>query len=176
MVACSIILCTYLEAPAEPPGERESPQTVEDEPERAEKAPARHRRRSGGRTAPLVAEADRGMSAFSYTVASIVFGGIVSAVISYYFARRASRELRREADGLRRETEDVRHYVNALISYLEAAGSIEVRRDEAGRPIDVRIIYLSGTISGGGSMSGNLTVGEGDQPEGENNTPQGDEN
>jgi hypothetical protein len=117
------------------------------------------------------------VSAFWYTVASIALGGIVSAVVSYIFARQASKELREEAGALRRETEDVRHYVNALISYLEAAGSIEVRRDEAGRPLEVRIIYLSGTISGGGSMSGNLTVtvGEGDQPEGENNSPQGDE-
>jgi hypothetical protein len=61
----------------------------------------------------------RRMSAFWHTV----FGGIISAVILYYFARRASKELRTEADGLRRETEDVRHYVDALISYLEAAGA-----------------------------------------------------
>jgi hypothetical protein len=118
-----------------------------------------------------VEEVVRRVSAFWYTV----LGGIISAGISYIFAQKASKELREEADALRRETEDVRHYINALISYLEAAGSIEVRRNEAGRPIEVRIIYLSGTISGGGSMSGNPTVGEGDQPEGENSAPQGDE-
>jgi hypothetical protein len=49
-----------IEAPAD---ERESPQTVGEEPERAERAPPRYGRRSGGRTAPLVAEDVRGMSA-----------------------------------------------------------------------------------------------------------------
>jgi YD repeat-containing protein len=84
------------------------------------------------------------MSAFSSTVVGVVLGGIISAAISYYFARKASKELRKEAGGLLRETEDVRHYVNALISYLEAAGTIEVVRDQAGRPIEIRIIKASG--------------------------------
>jgi hypothetical protein len=57
---------------------------------------------------------------------------VISAAISYYFARKASKELRKEAGGLLRETEDVRHYVNALISYLEAAGTIEVVRRPSG--------------------------------------------
>jgi gas vesicle protein len=61
------------------------------------------------------------MSTFWYTVAGIVFGGAVSAAVSYYFSRQGSKQLREEADKLLKETEDVRHYVNALISYLEAA-------------------------------------------------------
>jgi hypothetical protein len=111
------------------------------------------------------------MSAFWYTVAGIVFGGIVSALISYIFSQRASKELRTEADDLRRETEDVRHYVDALISYLEAAGAIEVRRDDAGRPIETRIIRLSAGVTGVSGMSANLSVGEeeslADQDQGE---------
>ena len=100
------------------------------------------------------------MSAFWYTVAGVVFGGIVSAVISYYFSRKASKELRAEAGGLRRETEDVRHYINALITYLEAAGEIQVRRDENGRPIETRIIQLSAAMGGVGGMSATPMVKE----------------
>jgi gas vesicle protein len=59
------------------------------------------------------------MSAFWYTVAGIVFGGIISAVISYIFARQSSRELRREAERLRQLTVK-------LIRILEASGQIEV--------------------------------------------------
>jgi hypothetical protein len=84
------------------------------------------------------------MSELLYAIAGIVFGGL----IALYFSRRAAEELRREADTLRRETEDARHYVNALISYLEAAGQITVRRDEEGRPLEVRILRTSGTASG----------------------------
>jgi len=107
------------------------------------------------------------MSAFLYTVAGIVFGGIVSAAISYVFAQRASKELRVEADALRRETEDVRHYINALITYLEAAGIIEVVRDDAGRPIETRIIRASASMRGTGSMSATATDEHVEQPEDE---------
>jgi uncharacterized membrane protein YdjX (TVP38/TMEM64 family) len=55
------------------------------------------------------------MSALLYTLVGIVVGGLVA----YYFFRQASKELQAEAETLRRETEDARHYVNALISYLE---------------------------------------------------------
>jgi gas vesicle protein len=112
------------------------------------------------------------MSAFWYTVLGIVFGGLISAAISYIFARKASKELREEADALRRETEDVRHYINALICYLEAAGAISVVRDEEGRPIETTIIHASAaalTVSG---MSARATVEEGDPPEGEERVPE----
>jgi hypothetical protein len=87
-------------------------------------------------------------------------------VISYYFARKASEELREEADKLREETKDVSHYINALISYLEAAGAISVVRDEAGRPIETRIIRLSGAVLGVSGLSATVTVEEADAPEG----------
>jgi hypothetical protein len=101
------------------------------------------------------------MSELLYAIAGIVFGGL----IALYFSRRASEELRREADTLRRETEDARHYVNALISYLEAAGQITVRRDEEGRPLEVRILRASGTASGRASSHAvpTLTYPEEDQ-------------
>lgn len=117
-----------------------------------------------------------GMSAFSSTVVGVVVGGIISAAISYYFARKASKVLCKEAGGLLRETEDVRHYVNTLISYLEAAGTIEVVRDQAGRPIEIRIIKASAAMSGTGGMSATPTVVHHEQPEGEGSVPdEGDE-
>jgi hypothetical protein len=103
------------------------------------------------------------MSAFLYTVVGVVFGGL----IALYFARRASQELRREADALRRETEEARHYVDALISYLEAAGQITVRRDEAGRPVQVQILRGGGIPSSRASAYGVLTV---TYPENQNHT------
>jgi hypothetical protein len=107
-----------------------------------------------------VAQGARRVNAFWYTVAGLVFGGIVSAVISYYFSRKVSKELRAEADALRRETEDVRHYLNALITYLEAAGMIQVRRDENGRPIETWIIRLSAAMSGVSGVSATPTLQE----------------
>jgi hypothetical protein len=87
---------------------------------------------------------------------------VVGGLIAYYFSRQASKELRAEAETMRRETEDARHYVNTLISYLvEAAGQIEVVRDEDGRPIQTKIIRLSGTMGGEMGVFGTLTVGQG---------------
>jgi hypothetical protein len=80
---------------------------------------------------------------FLYAVAGVVLGGL----IAYCYSGQASKELRREADPLRRETEDARHYVHALISYLEAAGQISVRRDADGRPIQVQILRGGGDIA-----------------------------
>jgi hypothetical protein len=111
------------------------------------------------------------MSAFWHTAAGIVVGGIISTAISYYFAQKASKELREEADALRRETEDVRHYINALITYLEAAGAISVVRDENGRPIETTIIRLSAAELGASGRAATIKVD--DPPEGEG--PEADE-
>ena len=73
----------------------------------------------------------RGLSAFLYTVAGIVFGGIVSAVVSYYFARQASRELQAETDNLT-------HLITAVLQALDASG-IEVRKDPGTDEYIVRI-------------------------------------
>lgn len=61
--------------------------------------------------------------------AGILAGALVTVAVGQYYHRRAARELRREADSLRRESEEARHYTDALISYLEDAGVIEVIRD-----------------------------------------------
>jgi hypothetical protein len=129
--------------------------------------PPARRRAHGGPGSAGCSEGERVPLQFLYTVAGIVFGGIVSAVLSYVFAQRASRELRKEADALRHETEDVRHYVNALISYLEAAREIEVRRDDAGRPIETHIIRASAAIIGTSGMIATPTVEHVDHPEDE---------
>jgi hypothetical protein len=98
------------------------------------------------------------MEAFWYTVV----GAVVSAVISWIFARRASKELRQEAEKLRQETRagrweprevrnnlvhvthmvgedraqgsrELRCYLEAVISYLEVAG-FRVERTADGKP------------------------------------------
>jgi hypothetical protein len=93
-----------------------------------------------------------------YVVAGVMLGGL----IAYYFFRRASREVQAEADALRRETENARHYVNGLISYLENAGQIEVVRDEDGRPIQTKIVRLIGNASE--EEAGRLTTATRHQP------------
>lgn len=95
------------------------------------------------------------MSAFFYSAAGIVFGGIITVVISYIFARKASKELREEAEDLRRETREVRHYVKVLMGFLEEAGWVEARWDDQGRPTLVR--FLRGgaaSVPRPGSMGG----------------------
>ena len=57
------------------------------------------------------------MNDFWFMLAGVVLGSVISVGISSYFASQGSAELRREA-------EDVKHYVDSLISYLEAAGMI----------------------------------------------------
>jgi hypothetical protein len=73
-----------------------------------------------------------GMSLTSiWTVpAGIALGGIISAAISYYFARRSSQELAREAEELRR-------LWLMLIHLLDGAGAIEVKEwdPKTGEPL-----------------------------------------
>ena len=83
-------------------------------------------------------------------------GGLISWLITWWYSRQGSEELRREA-------EDVRHYVNALISYLEGAGVIRVVRDDNDRPIETKIIRISGISGGEGGMSVGLSVGDQEQ-------------
>lgn len=59
----------------------------------------------------------------------------------------------------------MRHYIDALISYLEAAGAIRVVRDEDGRPIETQIIRLSGVMEGGAPWGADLEVGGGEPHE-----------
>ena len=116
-----------------------------------------------------MAEGVQGVSsAFWYTVLGIVFGGLISAAISYIFARKASKELREEAARLRRETEDVKHYTDALITYLEAAGAIHpVPRDDAGKPIRTEIVPMGVASLEARGESAEVTVDEDKPPEGE---------
>ena len=64
----------------------------------------------------------------------VLVGGAITALFSWYFYQQAGDELRKEAA-------ELRHYVNALISYLEAQGYIpEVRYDEEYRPQETKIL------------------------------------
>jgi hypothetical protein len=106
----------------------------------------------------------------------IIIGGAITFAASRYYYQRASDDLRKEAEQLRRKTEDaagrlaretkvVRHYINALITYLEAAGVISVVRNEEGVPIETTIISLSGASLGVSGLAATIKVD--DPPEGE---------
>jgi hypothetical protein len=55
---------------------------------------------------------------FFQTFLGVLLGGLINA----FFSRRASQELKQEAENLRRETEKVRHYSRATITWLKEAG------------------------------------------------------
>jgi hypothetical protein len=61
------------------------------------------------------------------------------ALIAVWIARKDSHQLRSVAEDLRRETQEVRRYVDSLMSHLEMADLIEVHRDEEGKP--PRIVF-----------------------------------
>jgi hypothetical protein len=106
-----------------------------------------------------------GVRTLSYeALGGVLLGAVISGGLSWYFYQQASDDLRKEAEQLRRETEDVRHYINALITYLEEAGVISVVRDENGRPIEVRIIKLSAAELGARGLPATIKVD--DPPEG----------
>jgi hypothetical protein len=69
----------------------------------------------------------------------VIFGGFIAAIISYAFWWLSSEELRTEAEKLLAETQEVRRYVDSLMSHLEMADLIEVHRDEEGKP--PRIVF-----------------------------------
>ena len=96
----------------------------------------------------------------------ILIGGVITALLSRYYYQRASEDLRTEADKLRRETENVRLYVDALISYLEAVGQIRVTRDAEGRPIKAQILRGGGIASAPSVGGGTITTTQPEEPEG----------
>jgi hypothetical protein len=98
----------------------------------------------------------------------VLLGAAISAGLSWYFYQQASDDSRNEAERLRRETEDVKHYTDALITYLDAAGAIPpVPRDEAGKPIRTEIVRLSAASLGVSGVAAEVTVDEDKRPEGE---------
>jgi hypothetical protein len=94
-------------------------------------------------------EAD--MEAFVYTLVGILVGGLITFVVSRHYYQRASQDLQTEAEDLRQETREARHYVNALITYLESAGLINVTRDQDGKPREIHFIYPAGGRPTGGA-------------------------
>lgn len=96
--------------------------------------------------------------------AGILAGALVTVAVGQYYHRRASRELRSEAEALRRESEEARHYTDALITHLESAGVIEVvRRSPSGRP-GKRWVRVVESRVGPIGTSASYTLGGGDSP------------
>ena len=63
--------------------------------------------------------------------------GAIVLVVSRFYHKKASEDLRQEAESIRRLVEDVqrdtqaiRHYAYGLVAYLEEAGLIKPRRDQ----------------------------------------------
>ncbi|MFY3530577.1 hypothetical protein [Achromobacter denitrificans] len=75
------------------------------------------------------------------TVFSVGFGGLVSAIISYAFYRRASRDALKQAQDASKHLDEQIKTLEALIATLARAlhgkGVAEFRFDEAGKPVGV---------------------------------------
>ena len=84
------------------------------------------------------------------TVISTVVGVIAGGLVNAYFSWQGSTELRREAGNLRQLTKK-------LMLMMHDAGLIKVEWDKNGNPI--RVVELSGTMSGSSSVTGELSVG-----------------
>ncbi len=83
------------------------------------------------------------VSTIASALIGVSVGGIITYLLSRHYYRRATEDLRREAGKLRSETERARTYINALISYLEAADAIRVSRDpETGDPLEVQFLRV----------------------------------
>ena len=80
----------------------------------------------------------RSMSAFLYTVAGVVIGGLISLAVSAYYSRRASEELRAEAERLRQESEWLHDITLRMLQTISGGGQVEVNRDEQGRATGVQ--------------------------------------
>jgi hypothetical protein len=111
------------------------------------------------------------MNDFLLALVGILIGGAITAFVSRYYYQRASQDLREEADKLVRKTEDVRLYVDALISYLEAAGQAKVTRDAEDRPIKVQFLRGGGIASAPSVGGGTITQTQPEEPE-ESGPPQ----
>jgi hypothetical protein len=93
-------------------------------------------------------------------VASLIAGALLSLIVSRYYSRRASEELRSEAERLRKQT-------NLILRAMHNTGFAEITWDEHGEP-EGMVIKLSGAAEASGGMSGKLTVGrEEDHHEGQ---------
>ena len=84
------------------------------------------------------------------TIIALLVGGLITWLVTWLYYQRASEDLRAESTELRKETELVRHYVDALITYLTEAGQIEQpSRDSTGRPIPTQFVEGGGVESPG---------------------------
>jgi len=75
------------------------------------------------------------------TVLSVVFGGVVSAIISYLFYRKASHDALKQAQEasthLEEQIETLESLIATLARALHGKGVAEFRFDDAGKPVGV---------------------------------------
>ncbi len=88
-------------------------------------------------------------------VVSVLLGGVITGLFSWYYYRQASEELRREAG-------ELRHYIDVLASFLESLEldhRVRVGRDpRTGRIVNVEVQRSAASSpQGSSSAEGTLT-------------------
>ncbi len=91
------------------------------------------------------------------TLAAVAVGAVVTFLVSRHYYRRASQDLRHEAEELRQETERVRGYLDALVRALHNEGVAEFVWRKPGEPPGV-VVRVSATLQGASDLSANATV------------------
>jgi hypothetical protein len=83
-------------------------------------------------------------------VASLIAGALLSLIVSRYYSKRASEELRSEAARLRKQT-------NLILRAMHNTGFAEITWDEHGEP-EGMVIKISAASGGRSDMSATPTV------------------
>jgi gas vesicle protein len=66
------------------------------------------------------------------TIASLVIGALIGAVVSWYFARNSSKELRAAVDEIKAETALLKRHHTLLLNILEDNDLARLNRDAGG--------------------------------------------
>ena len=95
---------------------------------------------------------------FGFPLVGVIVGSLIGAIVSGWYAKRSSKELREEAAGLRSQT-------NRLARLMVDAGIIDAEFDDAGNFL--RVVRLVGVARGRSRARGTLSIGDaaGDPPE-----------
>lgn len=90
-----------------------------------------------------------------FSVAGVVVGGLITALVSRYYYKRA-------ADDLKLETSNLRKLVSLVLSFLENEGvEMTVRRDDQGEVVGL-VASIRGSATGTSFVRAN--IGGGSEP------------
>ncbi len=96
------------------------------------------------------------------TIGSVILGVILGGLINWFFSKRyykkASEELKIEAEGLKSETEKLRKYTKMILRGMEIGNLVTITKDSQGDPVGFLFrISVHHAISTSGSVSPVLT-------------------